>query len=53
MATIIPYEPTLEEQHEHLQTLVRMLLNDLPTKRDWLDPFLERCLRQAVNDITQ
>ena len=41
--------PTLQEQHEHLQTLVRMLLQDLPRKRDWLDPFLEECLREAVN----
>lgn len=39
----------LKVEHEHLQTLVRMLLSDLPQKRDWLDPFLEDSLRDAVN----
>lgn len=36
----------------HLQDLVRLLLNDLPVKRDWLDPQLERELRAAVNAKT-
>jgi hypothetical protein len=37
----------LREQ-ESLETLVSMLLKDLPTKRDWLDPGLEGLLREKV-----
>lgn len=36
----------------HLQVLVRLLLNDLPSKRDWLDPQLEQALRTAVKATT-
>jgi len=34
--------------YENLQKLVRMLLSDLPSRRDWLDPVLELRLRDAV-----
>lgn len=33
---------------EYLQGLVRRLLDDLPVKRDWLDPELEQVLREAA-----
>lgn len=33
-----------------LKDLVRQLLNDLPTKRDWLDPTLEQGLRAMTTD---
>lgn len=36
----------------HLTSLIRQLLNDLPSKRDWLDPQLEAELRTAVHADT-
>jgi hypothetical protein len=36
----------------HLTSLVRLLLNDLPSNRNWLDPQIERELRIAVNAKT-
>ena len=36
----------------YLQSLIRQVLNDLPSKRDWLDPQLEAQLRTAVNATT-
>lgn len=36
----------------NLNVLVRQLLQDLPTKRDWLDPQLEQALRAAVKAET-
>jgi hypothetical protein len=41
-----------EEEYDTLQHLVRQLLNDLPSKRDWLDPQLEKALRYMVNAST-
>lgn len=35
-----------------LKVLVRMLLNDLPAKRDWLDPMVEQGLRYHTNAVT-
>lgn len=35
-----------------LKMLVRQLLNDLPAKRDWLDPHVEQGLRYLVNAET-
>jgi hypothetical protein len=32
-------------RHERLKHAVRMLLNDLPARRDWLDPALEATLK--------
>ena len=40
------------EKLVHLQSIVRMFLHDLPTKRDWLDPQVEHALRAAVNATT-
>jgi len=40
------------EKLVYLESLVRQLLNDVPTKRDWLDPQLEESLRTAVNART-
>lgn len=37
-----------DQKLEHLQGLVSQLLNDLPTRRDWLDPVLESALKDAV-----
>lgn len=33
---------------QQLRFLVRQLLNELPAKRDWLDPALERALKDTV-----
>jgi len=41
-----------KDQLVGLQSLVRQVLNDLPSKRDWLDPQLEEQLRTAVNART-
>lgn len=41
----------MNQDFENLQKLVRMLLMDLPTKRDWLDPVLEARLRDSVHAI--
>lgn len=43
---------TTTEKLCHLQDLVRQLLNDLPSKRDWLDPHVEDALKAAVNAKT-
>jgi len=43
---------TDHDQLVSLQSLVRMLLHDLPTKRDWLDPQVEEQLRTAVKANT-
>jgi hypothetical protein len=40
------------EKLVYLESLVRQLLNDVPTKCDWLDPQLEESLRTAVNART-
>ena len=37
---------------EILKSLVRQLLNDLPQKRDWLDPTVEQALRYHVKAET-
>lgn len=40
------------EKIQRLEALVRMVLNDLPTNRDWLDPQVEEQLRTAVKANT-
>jgi hypothetical protein len=40
------------EKLVYLESLVRHVLNDLPSRRDWLDPQLEAQLRTAVNATT-
>jgi hypothetical protein len=40
------------EKIQALESLVRQVLNDLPSKRDWLDPQVEEALRTAVNATT-
>jgi pantothenate kinase-related protein Tda10 len=40
------------EKIQRLESLVRLVLNDLPTKRDWLDPQVEEALRTAVKANT-
>jgi len=45
-------EGALMTEHEILKQLVRQLLNDLPERRDWLDPVLEQGLRYHVNATT-
>ena len=52
MADCTVERPTTADRLEHLTSLVRMLLNDLPSRRDWLDPQLEEALRTAVNART-
>lgn len=38
----------MKHKQSALESLVRQVLNDLPSKRDWLDPQLEEQLRTAV-----
>jgi len=52
MADFTVERPTTADRLEHLTSLVRMLLNDLPSQRDWLDPQLEDALRAAVKAKT-
>lgn len=36
------------EENKHLRGLLRELISDLPSKRDWLDPVLEARMKDAA-----
>ena len=38
----------LEKELEDLKFYVRLVIKDLPAKRDWLDPTLEAVLKEKV-----
>jgi len=42
----------LRREQDQWIALVTMLLNDLPAKRDWLDPDLEKWLREKAGRPT-
>ena len=35
---------------EYCHWLMRNLVDDLPRKRDWLDPDLERAIKEEINN---
>lgn len=38
----------LEAENVHMRWLLKNVLSDLPAKRDWLDPDLERRMREVL-----
>ena len=34
-----------------LESILRQIINDLPTKRDWLDPELEKAARDILKGV--
>jgi hypothetical protein len=48
LKSVLSAESQLALKHEYLQQLIRQVLDDLPAKRDWLDPTLEKQLREEV-----
>lgn len=42
------HKRTTDAELERLRTILRQIVNDLPTNRDWLDPDVERVARAAL-----
>lgn len=40
----------LAAENEWLRNLLRQIITDLPSNRDWLDPQVERAAREAVKE---
>ena len=51
MANLTHMTPTQEIQY--LQSLIRQVLNDLPGRRDWLDPQVEKAMRTAAPSVSR
>lgn len=44
---VMSNEHAVHEQNEYLKSLIRNLLSDLPMNRDWMNPHLERQMKEA------
>lgn len=40
----------LAAENEWLRNLLRQIITDLPSNRDWLDPQVERAAREAIKE---
>lgn len=48
-----PNEKHMEDlvaENEWLRNLLRQIITDLPSNRDWLDPQVERAAREAIKE---
>ena len=43
------YAVEMIKENEHLRSIIRRIMSDLPSKRDWLDPALEAEAKEALS----
>ncbi len=50
LAKLFAQAPAMAERIEELEATLRGIINDLPSKRDWLDPALEAEARALLEE---